>query len=166
MKKHVIDAILKQEKITHPTPDALWCKRCQRGMSIEVEVTNPETGVITKTRKTPDDLKAGNDCPLCVSLSAEGNISPEAIGILTTCQTITDEWLEKIKLNNRQREMRMLRSIKDTGDVALEKVNKQDKIIEDLQKQIAALTKVDARAVEVPDGKMTVGKIDTKVGSK
>jgi hypothetical protein len=154
-KQYVIDNIIKEGKIPHPTPDALWCKRCQRGMSGVPEAK---------------DLKSGSDCPLCDALALDGEIAADARGILKTCQEITDDWQEKIRLNNRQREMKMLRSIKDTGDVALEKVDKQDKVIEELRKQIELLTKsnvkVDAKGIEVAEGKMTVGKIDTKAGSK
>jgi hypothetical protein len=136
-KKHVIDSILKQGGATHPTPDALWCKRCQRGMSA--------SKLDTEGTDLMKSLKAGDDCPICTALALEGEIAADARGILMTCQQVTDEWYEKIKLNHRQREMRMLRSIKDTGDVALEKVNKQDKEIEELKRQISLLTKSDAK---------------------
>ena len=156
-RKSNIEKIVKTEKIIHPNPDNLWCCRCQRGVTGHEEYK---------------DLKAGDDCPFCEILAMDGEIAYEARGVLKTCQTVTDEWLEKAKMKHRMDQLKQVRSIKDTGDVALEKVKQQDKIIEELQRQISLLdkkpSKVVAVAKEVKEDEITVGKVTTsnKTGSK
>jgi hypothetical protein len=95
----------------------------------------------------------------------DGDIAHEARGVLKTCQTVTDEWLELAKMRHRADQIKKVRSIKDTGDVALEKVAQQDKVIEELRRQIdlmnAKTVKVDAVAKEVSVTEPTVGKVTT-----
>jgi hypothetical protein len=145
-----IKKILNRDKIEHPNPDHLWCKRCQRGM----------TGLDEKG-KQPTSVKAGDDCPFCIDLANEGEISREAIGVLMTTQAVTDEWHEKAKLRHRMDELKSIRAIKDTGDVALERVGQQDKIIEELRKQIALMEARNNNKTET-----VVEKTSTTKGSK
>jgi hypothetical protein len=156
-RSYVIDKIVRTEKMIHPNPDNLWCCRCQRGI----------TG-----HKEYEGLKSGDDCPFCEILAMDGDIAYEARGVLKTCQEVTDEWLEKAKMHHKMDQFKQVRSIKDTGDVALDKVKEQDKIIEKLRLQIEEMNsrqvKVDAVAKEVVNDEPVVGKVTTsdKKGSK
>ena len=162
-RKYVLDRILKQDRIIHPSPNDLWCKRCQRG------ITNHEEW---------EHLKSGDDCPICEMLAIDGDIAYEARGVLITCQESNDEWLEKVKMKHKMDKMKEIRSIKNPGDEALEKLKEQDKVLKELREQLAAITgkneikeevkenkKTDAVGIESSKGTPTVGKIDTK-GSK
>jgi len=144
-----IQKIINTEKKIHPNPDNLWCVRCQRG---------------TTNHEGCENLKAGDDCPFCEILAMDGEIAREARGVLKTCQTVTDEWLELAKMTHRVNALKQIRSIKDTGDVALARVSEQDKVIEELRKQIQAM---DAKSnpvvgVEKPHEETVVAKSSKK----
>ena len=153
-----IQNIIKTDKLVHPNPDNLWCNRCQRGITGHEEYK---------------DLKAGDDCPFCEILSMDGEIAHEARGVLKTCQTVTDEYLELAKMKHRVDQLKQVRSIKDTGDVALARVTEQDRIIEKLRQQIEAMDAKNSKPVGVvkpasdePDVSKPVKTTKEKTGSK
>lgn len=115
------------KKEFNPAIDALWCKRCQRGM----------TGL-----KQAEGLVEGDDCPLCIALTKNGNIADNAVGVLKKVATVRKEHEEYVAIKKREKELKTIRHIKDAGELVQDEKKARQEEIGSLKSQIEELKKL------------------------
>ena len=132
VKEEVVKEVVKEAvAISEPgTPNALWCKRCQRGL----------TGVPEAI-----ELVSGDDCPICSQLARSGKIGSDRIGILLTCQQARDDQAELIALRAKERELKQIRHIKSPGDLVNDEKRARVKESASLKGEIAELKNLVAK---------------------
>jgi hypothetical protein len=115
------------EVVKESVKEALWCKRCQRGMTgIEEAINSNE----------------GDDCPICVDMARHGNIAENSIGVLKKASTAVKEHEELVRIRKREKELKMHRGIKGTDDLIKEAKAEQRAEIDVLKAQIDELKKL------------------------
>jgi uncharacterized protein YbaR (Trm112 family) len=124
MTKEIVAEEKVEEVKKYDSVNALWCAKCQRGMS----------GLVLA-----EGLKQGDDCPICRQKLAVHEISQEQVGVLKTAAQARKDQEELAEIRRRERDLRSIRHIKDPGEMIGEEKRAREKELLALKGEIDEL---------------------------